>query len=181
MSKIKFIKHYQLLELNEHCSFEELLSSYNHLKKLYSTNSIAIIPLEDELTEKDKLKTLDELDQAFEIVSELIKKDKELPLLKNPGSKEQAIIDSPAFSGAYFKAIRENLNIDLQHLSFTTKISKYILHNIESENFHKLPHAAYLKCQIKAYAVCLNLNPNTASSEYMKKYYNWEREIKFTH
>jgi hypothetical protein len=181
MYKKKFDKYYHLLQIEKNCSFEELLSSYNHLKKLYSTNSIAIIPLNNELSKNEKMGILAELDQAFEIISGLIKQDKQSPLLKNPGPKKQQIIESPAFSGAYFKAVRENLKLDLQQISFLTKISKFILHNIESENFHKLPHAAYLKCQVKTYAVYLNLNADTASAEYMKKYYNWERKMKITY
>lgn len=181
MDKSDLKPHYQLLEVNENCSFEELLGSYKRLKSLYNKGSLAMLPLDDEIDDEERNQYLSELENSFKILSRHYNEKNRITNLNPSDPSDSEMIECKAFSGPYFRAVRKNLGMDLQQISFVIKVSRVTLENIEDENFHKLPHPTYLKCLVKAYAGQLGLDPKTAASEYMERFTSWERKINFTY
>ena len=68
---------------------------------------------------------------------------------------ETSVNDSRLSFGAYLKKTRIEKGLSLEDIMDYTRISKYVLQQIEEVNASKLPEAVYLKGFLKSYA-CRN-------------------------
>lgn len=57
---------YEILELSPGADAGEIRRAYLHLKALYSGPSLATIPIDDEWDEKDKMRILEQLEEAYQ-------------------------------------------------------------------------------------------------------------------
>jgi len=97
---------------------------------------------------------------------------------QDEGEKIEGIISEEGFeySGPALRRIRETLGIDLNEISRRTKISGTNLRLIEEENYGRLPALVYLKGFIREYARYLGLDALRVVEDYVKRYYERERE-----
>jgi len=73
------------------------------------------------------------------------------------------------YDGATLKSIREELGIELQAISYTTRISTANLTLIEDDRYDLLPAPVYVRGFLVEYAKYIGLNPQLVSSTYMEK------------
>lgn len=79
MSREEYKKCLEILELGPEASLTEIKKSYLHLKKLYSTDSIAISPIEEDFSEKKRGEVLLQIEEAYtNLLTFLEKEDKKI-------------------------------------------------------------------------------------------------------
>lgn len=179
MDREHFKEYFDTLEIHPDSTFNEIVRAYNHLKNLYSLDSIATMPLDSELSKSQRESILRQINDAFSALNEMMKEE-ELERERKKVEQNQPDYElngDQAYSGVYFQEVRHKKGIKLQDLSFMTKISKHTLTNIEKENYRELPPDGYLRWHVKTYAKFLGLDPDEASNEYMRRYRLWKRHI----
>ena len=99
----------EILELPPDSSWSEITKSYNNLKQLYSQPSLALTPVEEELSDSRRAEILQEIEYAYAELVKLSSSSK-----KNLEKKIKSIVSEiDFFSGRALKIIREKLNIEL--------------------------------------------------------------------
>lgn len=181
--KKDYQKYFEILELSTNASISEIRKSYLRLKDLYSTESIASLPLEDEIPDGRKNEILREIEEAFHNL--LVLYDNEGILEKNRRKSpildkelKKAISDISFFNGQALRQIRERLNINLHDISLATKIQINNIKNLEAEKFDALPPDIYTRGFVVSYAKRLSLDPNKVADDYMSIYKAWKKEHK---
>lgn len=181
--KKDYQKYFEILELSTDASISEIRKSYLRLKDLYSTESIASLPLKDEIPDERKNEILREIEEAFHNLLVLYdnegifeKNRKKSPILDKELKK--AISDISFFNGQALRQIRERLNINLHDISLATKIQINNIKNLEAEKFDALPPDIYTRGFVVSYAKRLSLDPNKVADDYMSIYNAWKKEHK---
>ncbi len=166
----KFEKYFNLLEIQPGASLPEIRKAYNHLKELYSTESIAILPLRDEMQEERRKEILEQIEEAYQGLTSSHKEGHIAP----EEDRTEALSDITVFSGQALRQIRERLNIDLHDVALSTNVQIRHLEDIESENYDALPPDVYTRGFVISYARHLSLDANKAAGDYMNRYNKWK-------
>ncbi len=181
--KKDYQKYFAILELSTDASISEIRKSYLRLKDLYSTESIASLPLKDEIPDGRKNEILREIEEAFHNLLVLYENEgifeknrRKSPILDKELKK--AISDISFFNGQALRQIRERLNINLHDISLATKIQINNIKNLEAEKFDALPPDIYTRGFVVSYAKRLSLDPNKVADDYMSIYNAWKKEHK---
>lgn len=192
MSNKDLKKFYEILEIDSDVSKDDITNAYNYLKNLYTSDSMATIPIDDEWDQKDKQEILKRIEEAYSILVpesakehepvlepvisiEFNEEEKPEESLEEGDTKAEEFVNVGSITGDVLREIRKNQGIDLKELSDSTQIPFEILKNIEKEKFSKLPDAGYLRWYITHYATTLSINPKDASDQYMKRYREWKK------
>lgn len=179
MSDKKLKKYYELLEINVNASLSELNRAYDRIKKIYSTESIATIPLDNEFSKEERGKILKKIKKAYsKIGAHIIEKKKKKKLIFEHDKISEKKDGFIKISGPIIQQIREMQGLSLLELSKITKISKQILEDIELENYIKLPDDDLLRIHITNYTKFLSIDSKNAADDYMKRYKKWKNKSK---
>lgn len=174
--RVNLKKYFETLELDIDATASEINNAYTSLKKLYSSNSIAISPLINEFTEEKRTNILGDIDNAYKKLSdlnieELVLKSEYVTEIEpeiNKGLEEE-------FNGSMLRDVRLSKNIDLKEVADHTNISKSYLLNIENENFDELPARIYLKGFIVSYAKYLGLDAEKIANSIIERFEIWQQ------
>jgi len=183
MSRYNYNKYFEILELSPDATLPEIRKAYLFLKDLYSKESIATIPVDDDIPEGRKEEILIQIEDAYHRLLKFFKEEAEKsrqikkPLLPAEGS-EKELPEIANFSGQTLKQIRKNLNIDLLEIALTTKIQVEHLENLENENYVDLPPEVYIRGFILSYAKALSLDSKKVADDYMYRYTVWKDGFK---
>jgi cytoskeletal protein RodZ len=90
---------------------------------------------------------------------------------------ETSVNDSRLSFGAYLKKTRIEKGLSIEDIMDYTRISKYVLQQIEEVNASKLPEAVYLKGFLKSYAQAMGIDPSDVLERY-KRYISKDEEKK---
>lgn len=69
--------------------------------------------------------------------------------------------------GTYMERKRKESGFSLQELSEKTRIRTYYLESIEKGEFHRLPSLPYSRGFVRAYATCIDIDPDEAASQFI--------------
>jgi len=162
----------EILELPPGSSWIEITKSYNNLKQLYSQPSLALAPVEEELSDSRRAEILREIEYAYAELEKLSSYSK-----KNLEKNIKSILSEiDFFSGRALKIIRERLNIELCDIAMETKIQRSHLKRIEDEDYVALPREIYVIGYLKNYARYLSLDPDKVVADYMEGYSQWRAQ-----
>lgn len=76
-NKKKYIKYFEILELEESASLADINQAYKKLKVLYSTESIVTDPIEDEFSQEERQEIVNQLEKAYRaLLSYIVKRDR---------------------------------------------------------------------------------------------------------
>ncbi len=176
MSDKKLKKYYELLEININATLSEVNRAFERMKIIYSTDSIATIPIDDEFSKKEREKILKKISKAYsKIGTHILEKKK---LISEHDKISEGKEGSITISGSIIQQVREIQGLSLFELSKITKISKQILEDIELENYEKLPPEAYLMCHITNYTKFLSIDSQKAADDYIERYKKWKKKSK---
>lgn len=184
MSRKNLKRYFEILELDSGASLSEIKNAYIRLKRLYSTDSMVIIPIADEFSKKRRLAVLRQIEEAYTKMNEELKDEhqKSTNFGKHGIASENGLegeeVDSISFSGDVLRQIREKKGIQLYEVALDTKIRVEILENIEHERFDALPQEVYLKGHVINYARYLLLDSRKVADDYISRYKTWMADVK---
>jgi hypothetical protein len=180
---IEMKKYYDILELPEGSSLREVQNAYLRLRKLYTGDSIALAPLEEEFSEKKRKKILHHVEEAYAkiqagLAKERPKADSLFPVETGGEIPELDRLDEITFSGPVMKKIRERLGLNENALCRELKLRTEFLQALEDERFELLPQVPYLKGHLKSYARFLGLKPGRVAEDYLRRFLAWKDKHK---
>ena len=85
---------------------------------------------------------------------------------ENPNAAKANDNDSYLTFGRYLKKVRVERGLSIEDIMDETRISKFVIQQIESENLKNLPEDVYLKGFLKAYAEALGVDPFDVLEKY---------------
>jgi flagellar biosynthesis protein FlhG len=176
----EYRKYFEVLELSPGASRSELRAAYQHLRELYSSESIALSPLDHELSDEWKQDVLERVEEAYAKLTALVESGtcmfESSPRPGGNGRLNAVLETVDSFSGDALRQIRKTLGIEIHELAHRTKIGKQHLTNIEEENFSALPEKVFLRGYLASFAKHLALDREKVVSDYLARYEAWERE-----
>lgn len=168
----EYKQYFEILELPEDATPEQIKDSYRSLAEKYSNRSQA----EKDVSGEHNFLMLKQVEEAFRVLSEQWEEkhgnQKKAENESQPEKPEESIV----YNGRKLRQTREEMNVDLADISDETKIHTRILENIESENFDALPPEVYVRGFVKGYAAFLSLDPAKVAGDYMKRYQDGKKE-----
>ena len=84
MNRNKLLKDFETLEIPPDASMPEVRKAYLFLRELYSTDSIASIPISWEISEKERETVLDQIESAYRRIRAGLGKDGARPEQNTP-------------------------------------------------------------------------------------------------
>jgi len=183
MDRNKLLKDFEILEIPPDASMPEVRKAYLFLRELYSTDSIASIPISWEISEKERETVLDQIESAYRRIRAGLGKDNPSPEQASPPPKPVASTEKnldavDEFTGAALRQFRKDLDLDLYDVVRATRIQVHHLEAIESENYEALPPDVYTRGFVASYAKYLALDPDRVTGDFMKKYKEWKESTK---
>jgi hypothetical protein len=170
MSEEEYKEYFEILELTPAASFEEVKSSYLHLKDLYSSRSPLLSSVSDSLTEEEQQEILTRIQKAYLSLKEYFTNEKiEKQDITRTRVHNQNIPEFEVYSGDALRLTREVLGIDLEQIAFSSGISIKYLRSVEAEHYDQLPPIGYIKAFVRKYAELLFLDPQKVVADYLKR------------
>ena len=171
--------YYAMLELEPGASLTDIRKAYIRLKELYSTESLAILAVEDEIPSDHKAKILTQIQEAYHRLRSRLEEDEETSngsqvIADRVARSKVSELEKQTYTGENLKRIREELKIGLETVAAATRVPLPSLANIEQENFEELPAEVFTRGFIVAYARHLALDVETVVADYMERYNNWK-------
>ena len=79
------------------------------------------------------------------------------------------------FSGALLRTLRRQRGLDIDRIGEVTKIRTHHILAIEDDRYADLPVPVFLRGFLRAYALCLEVEPDDVVRDYMEAYETWSR------
>ena len=190
--------HYEVLEVSEDATLDDIERAYRMVRATYGEASPAVYSM---LESADLDAICTRIDQAYDVLSDastrrrydasrLAGEDLEpeaesvelsIGLIPPPAPESvapqlegfedfDADADAPTFDGARLRRARLRRGLEVQDVARITKISSTHLHFLEEERFDDLPASVYVRGFVSAYARCVGLDPDAAACGYMEQY-----------
>ncbi len=162
-------RFYEVLELKPDAPFSEIKSSYLHLKKLYSSESMVLTPFLDDIPGNRREKLLEQIEEAYRSLKEFFSiKETEKQAVTRSRVMHKNIPEFEVYSGNALRLTREVLHVDLQQIALATGIPLKHLKSIEMERIDELPPEGYIRIYVGKYAEYLSLDVSRVTDEYMR-------------
>lgn len=176
--------YYALLELSPDASVDQIHRAYEHAKRTFSDDSLAVYSL---YSREERRRQLEKIEQAYRVLmneSSRRQYDRRLNLperLHQPAAPAPASHDAesrPAseaplpsadrMNGPSLRRVRERIGISLEEVALQTRIRQTYLECIEGDEHEKLPPDVYLKSYLSDYARALGLDSQKVVEGYLK-------------
>ncbi|MCP5054338.1 MAG: hypothetical protein GY940_44635 [bacterium] len=162
-------EYYEILELGPGASFSEIKSSYIHLKKLYSSQSVVLASIVDDFSDGRQEALLEKIEEAYRQLKEHFSKmETEKQAVTRDRVNHQNIPEFEVYSGNALRLTREVLNVELKEIALATGIPLSHLKNIEMERLELLPPLGYVRIYVSKYAEYLSLDVQRVIDDYMR-------------
>ncbi len=178
MKNLQNENYYELLELTPRATPDQIQQAYEHARKTFSEDSMAVYSL---FTSEDRKQLLERIEHAYRVLmneSTRRQYDREIGLSHHPAGAVETPppIDPSQFleslpeplTGKALKDIREQLGISLEEISTCTRIHLPYLEFIEGDRYDKLPHEVYLRGYLIQYAKAIGLDAARVVRGYLK-------------
>jgi hypothetical protein len=170
-------KYYEVLELKPDAPFIEIKSAYLHLKKLYSSESLVLVPVIDDVPEIKREKMLEEIEEAYQVLKNYfaLKETTKQAVTRDRVSRKN-IPEFEVYSGNALRLTREVLHVELKEIALATGIPMKHLRNIEMERYDQLPPEGYIRIYVTQYARYLSLDVRKVVGDYMRAVDNKQKK-----
>ena len=158
--------HFEMLELPLEADFAEVHKAWQLLKEIYSSESLATMPLADEVSEEERLRLLEEIEASYQALTAFFH-ERRHQVVDQVRQLTAGISD---YDGATLRRLREELEIPLDDLAMATRVPRQHLENIEADNYVLLPVAVYTRGFVVNYARHLSLDIDTVVASFMEKF-----------
>lgn len=174
MNENELEKYYKVLEIEEGATLQEVEYAYRILKKIYSEDSVAMVPGMMEFSEKRRSELLDEIEEAHRVLETQLKTSSQMMT-----PRRKTLDEGVSMSGETLFLTRNEIGVELDEVSRRTKVRKDYLQALEMEDFGRLPKAAvYVRGFVTAYAEYLGFVIEDVVPAYMLRYKNWAEQKK---
>jgi len=172
-------QYYKVLELTPGASLTDVRKAYIRLKELYSSESLAIMAIEDESSDERNAQILAQIQEAYHRLRSLFEKDEHTvkgrtPIPGKVVHSKIAALEKQTYRGPNLRRIREELKIGLDAVASATRVPVQRLEDIEAENFPDLPAEVFTRGFVVAYARHLALDVERVVADYMQRYGEWK-------
>jgi flagellar biosynthesis protein FlhG len=167
MSRAASGDDYQLLDLEDGASLEEVRRAYHRMKALYAESSLATYSL---MTDEERTGILHRIEKAYMRITSNIETSSSTRqmTLRGEGLTPARGLEEDEPVGTYLKRRREELGLTLKQVSGTTRIRSTYLEYIEEQRYSDLPALVYLRGFLVEYARTLCISePEVLTAAYI--------------
>ena len=189
--------HYQVLEVSYDASSEEIQSAFETARDIYSHEALVSSSILSDRERRRTFHRISEAYQMLIAEESRRLYDKRLgvpePVVRREQGSRFATADdvetpekaagsessvrecplqletSAEATGAFLKAARQAMGLELATISKETKIGCSMLEYIENERLDRLPAAVYLRNFTRQFARCLGLDEDQVSTTYLER------------
>ncbi|MDF1577508.1 MAG: helix-turn-helix domain-containing protein [Desulfurivibrionaceae bacterium] len=166
MNREDYRAHFETLELTSEATPAEINKAYLLLKDIYSTDSLAITAMAEEISAEQTADILERIEDSYRALTEMFSAERHA--VTELADRLAADIDE--FNGAVLKKIRQRLKVSLDDMALETRVRREHLVNIEADNFAELPVAVYTRGFLLNYAKFLSLDAEKVVESYMANF-----------
>lgn len=171
MSDPELRGHYQILDLEEGASLDQVKAQYLHLKALYSTDSPLFHCLGFTLPDPRKREILSRIHRAYFTLREHhARRRQERKETTRDTVQEQRIPEFEHYNGDALRLTRDVLGLSLEEVAFACGIPLSHLRHIEADEFDRLPPKGYVRLYLRKYAGFMCLDPERVVKDYLAGY-----------
>jgi hypothetical protein len=172
-------RYYEVLELKPGAPLAEIRKAYIRLKELYSTDSLAILAIDDEISADYRTQILEQIQEAYHRLRSLLDKEQHSSMKpiggeEKPALSPTAMNGTQTYSGPMLQRIREERRVGLDAIAAATRVPIQSLENIEREDFKALPAEVFTRGFVVGYARHLALDVDKVVADYMQRYGEWK-------
>jgi curved DNA-binding protein CbpA len=178
--------YYEILEISQKATEEEIRAAYETLHAIYTPNSPGITVL---FTPEEVKEIHEKVEEAYRVLRDprsqrdydlVLRGEGAMPAVPSPSAtvthrilsakeiREALGTDEVHWSGEQLRNIRQHLSLALDEVAVQTKIGKHNLKSIEEGNIKALPSLVYLKGFLRTYAKALGLDPYGVAEDYIE-------------
>ena len=178
MNRDRYLRDFEILELAPDAKLKDVRKAYLFLQDLYSSESIASLPVTDELSYRDKQSILDDIEAAYQHLLDFFaaggtKGTGQLP--PDRTDLRELVESISVYDGPSLRKVRECLGISIEDIAQETRVPRHHLRHIEAENFDELPPPVYTRGFVVNFAEVLLLDPQVVAKDFMSRYYDWRK------
>ncbi len=179
MKRPRDSNYYELLEIPQDASLQQIRTAYFLAEKTYREKSLGTLSLFDD---EERKWIWGKIEEAYQVLSDFEKRKRydlfimqggiSFDLWSATDSKEEsAPLSIPEeVSGLFLKNLREKRGVTLENVVSQTRIAINHLIAIEEDRFKNFPPEVYLKSYLNEYSKYLKLDPKTVTEGYLKYY-----------
>jgi len=177
MNRESYLRDFEILELAPNANLTDVRKAYLFLKDLYSSESIASLPVTDELSYREKQHILEEIEAAYQRLLDFFSAGGTKGTGQVPPDRadlRELIGSISVYDGPSLRKVRECLGISIEKIAQETRVPPHHLRHIEAENFEELPPPVYTRGFVVNYAEILHLEPQSVAKDFMSRYADWK-------
>jgi hypothetical protein len=166
----------QVLELPAEATLTQIRQSYRFLKDLYSSESIATLPVSGEISAKERQQIIEKIDTAYAKLIRFFEDERGRDLAVQRSAPDEIaryLADVEEISGAVLSTVRKMQGFVPEEIAAETRIPVLTLESIEQEDFAALPPPVYTRGFVSGYADFLGLDADRAASDFMRRFIAW--------
>lgn len=176
MNRDRYLRDFEILELTPDAKLKDVRKAYLFLQDLYSSESIASLPVTDELSYREKQSILDDIEAAYQRLLDFFaaggtKGTGQLP--PDRADLRKLIESISVYDGPSLRKVRQCLGISIEDIAQETRVPRHHLRHIEAENFDELPPPVYTRGFVVNFAEVLLLDPQLVAKDFMNRYNEW--------
>jgi Helix-turn-helix domain/DnaJ domain len=187
MKRPKDSNYYELLEVPQDATLQQIQSAYFLARKTYGESNLSTLSL---FNEEERQWIWNKIEEAFQVLSDFDRR-KSYDIFLDKGSdvpdpwvvvkkkQEAELVAIPEeVSGLFLKKLREMKGVTLQNVVSQTRIAINYLMAIEEDQFKNFPPEVYLKSYLNEYSKYLRLDAKKIVEGYLKYYHSHQAKKK---
>ncbi len=166
------------LELPPEATPTEVRQAHRFLRDLYGSESIAMLPISEEMSAEKRRKILDGIEEAYEKLIRFFEAERQkAPGMPGtaPAEVQRVLSQAGTITGEVLKTVREMRGYDLEEAAAETRIPLRHLKSIEAEAYRDLPEPVYTRGFVTGYAGFLEIDAGRTAKDFMDRFERWKK------
>ena len=140
-------------------------AAYKKLRQLYAQGSLALLPVEEDMSADERDEIIIRLDEAYKRLTGYLGGQGKSPA--HLGDEDLSDIGVEVLDGHGLKKVRNHLGVGLGEIELKTRIASRYLEALEEHRFDVLPEDVFVQGYVGAYAKSLGLDRVRAVRDFM--------------
>jgi len=172
--------YYELLEIPQDATIQQIQGAYFLAKKTYGEESLSTLSL---FNDEERSLIWEKIEEAYQVLSDFDRRrsydiylekgsDSPDPWVVTKKQQEEEPLNIPEeVSGLFLKNLREMKGVTLQSMVSETRIAINYFIAIEGDQFKNFPPEVYLRSYLNEYSKHLRLDSSKVVQAYLKHYH----------